>query len=328
MEFGSSQITIRLHNMLQTAFGETIANALKDSEVTEILVNPDGQLWVETPSKGRVNSIEKINPAETERIIRLVASTVSADAHDQAPIISAELPGTGERFEGLLPPIALAPMFAIRKPAKTVFSLKDYEASGHLQPQHIKTLYKAIHERLNILVAGGTGSGKTTLLNALLAEIAKTGDRVIMLEDTRELQCEALDCVPLKTLPQTATLSDLVRSTLRLRPDRIIVGEVRGGEALDMLKAWNTGHPGGLSTLHANSAENALFRLEQLIQEAVPSVPKYLIADTIDLIVFISGRGSTRRIKELIHVKGLTPGQTYDLEAVNDCEPSPEKEAI
>src|SRR5205807_8162688 len=136
------------------------------------------------------------------------------------------------------------------------------------------------------------------------AEVAECDERVILIEDTRELQCAAKDCVALRTRRGSVTLADLVRSTLRLRPDRIIVGEVRGAEALDMLKAWNTGHPGGIATVHANSAHAALYRLEQLIQEAVVAVPRRLIAEAIELIVFIEGRGTSRRINSVAAVEG------------------------
>jgi P-type conjugative transfer ATPase TrbB len=168
-----------------------------------------------------------------------------------------------------------------------------------------RLLSLAVVERRNILVAGGTSSGKTTLANALLAEMAHLDERVILIEDTRELQSPAPDTVALRTRAGSVTMADLVRSTLRLRPDRIIVGEVRGPEALDMLKAWNTGHPGGIATVHANSAASALFRLEQLIQEAVLTVPRQLIAEAIDMIVFIAGRGTARRIETVASVTGL-----------------------
>src|SRR5256885_6615118 len=156
-----------------------------------------------------------------------------------------------------------------------------------------RQLSLAVVERRNLLVAGGTSSGKTTLANALLAELAERNERVILIEDTRELQCAARDTVALRTRIGVVTMAELVRSTLRLRPDRIVVGEVRGAEALDMLKAWNTGHPGGIATVHANSARGALYRLEQLIQEAVVTVPRHLIADAINLVVFIEGRGTS-----------------------------------
>ena len=169
-----------------------------------------------------------------------------------------------------------------------------------------------------ILVAGGTSSGKTTLTNALLAEVAKTSDRVVLIEDTRELQCQAPNLVALRTKDGVVSLSDLVRSSLRLRPDRIPIGEVRGAEALDLLKAWGTGHPGGIGTIHAGSALGALRRLEQLIQEAVVTVPRALIAETINVIAVLSGRGNERRLAELAGVEGLGASGDYILSAIGD----------
>lgn len=204
-----------------------------------------------------------------------------------------------------------APTFAIRKPAVAVFSLDDYVAAGIMSADQAATLNAAISSRANILVAGGTSTGKTTLTNALLAEVAKTADRVVIIEDTRELQCAAPNLVAMRTKDGVATLSDLVRSSLRLRPDRIPIGEVRGSEALDLLKAWGTGHPGGLGTIHAGTGIGALRRLEQLIQEAVVTVPRALIAETIDLVAVLSGRGSARRLTELARVEGLGPDGDY-----------------
>ena len=170
--------------------------------------------------------------------------------------------------------------------------------------------------RANILVAGGTSTGKTTLTNALLAEVAKTSDRVVIIEDTRELQCDAPNLVAMRTKDGVATISDLVRSSLRLRPDRIPVGEVRGSEALDLLKAWGTGHPGGIGTIHAGSGIGALRRLEQLIQEAVVTPPRALIADTIHLIAVLAGRGAERRLVELAAVDGLDADGGYRLSPI------------
>jgi type IV secretion system protein TrbB len=194
-----------------------------------------------------------------------------------------------------------------------VFTLDDYVAARIMGGDQAVLLKAAVRDRKNILVAGGTSTGKTTLVNALLAEVAKTGDRVVLIEDTRELQCAAPNLVALRTKDGAASLSDLVRSALRLRPDRIPIGEVRGAEALDLLKAWGTGHPGGVGTLHAGSAIGALRRLEQLIQEAVVTVPRALIAETIDLIAVLAGRGSARRLAELAEVKGLSPAGEYVL---------------
>ncbi len=299
----------RRRAMLRTAMGPTIGAALSDPTVIEVMVNPDGRLWLDRQGQGRVDTGHRFAAAEVERIIRLVASHIRLEAHAGAPIVSAELPETGERFEGLLPPVATAPCFAIRKPIGHVLTLEDYVAEQILTPLHAAILRKAVADRQTILIAGGTSSGKTTLANALLAEMAAADERIVLIEDTRELQCAAKDTVALRTKPGVVTLADLVRSTMRLRPDRIIVGEVRGAEALEMLKAWNTGHPGGIATLHANSALSALYRLEQLIQEAVTTVPRQLIAQAIDLIVFIAGRGSGRRVETVAVVEGLAGGE-------------------
>jgi type IV secretion system protein VirB11 len=299
----------RRRAMLRTAMGATIGAALSDPAVIEVMVNPDGRLWLDRQGQGRVDTGHRLAAAEVERIIRLVASHIRLEAHAGTPIVSAELPETGERFEGLLPPVAMAPCFAIRKPIGHVLTLEDYVADQILTPLHAAILRKAVADRQTILIAGGTSSGKTTLANALLAEMAAADERIVLIEDTRELQCAAKDTVALRTKPGVVTLADLVRSTMRLRPDRIIVGEVRGAEALEMLKAWNTGHPGGIATLHANSALSALYRLEQLIQEAVTTVPRQLIAQAIDLIVFIAGRGSGRRVETVAVVEGLAGGE-------------------
>jgi type IV secretion system protein TrbB len=297
--------------MLSTALGPAIAGFLEDPSVVEVMLNPDGRLWIDRLSEGLVETDAYLSAEDGERIIRLVAHHVGAEVHSGAPRVSAELPETGERFEGLLPPVVVAPTFAIRKPAVALFTLDDYVWTGIMPAAHADALRVAVAERRNILVAGGTSTGKTTLTNALLAEVAKTSDRVVLIEDTRELQCAAPNLVAMRTKDGIATLSDLVRSSLRLRPDRIPIGEVRGAEALDLLKAWGTGHPGGIGTIHAGTAIGALRRLEQLIQEAVVTVPRALIAETIDIVAVLSGRGAARRLTELARVEGLTPDGDY-----------------
>ncbi|MGK6321330.1 P-type conjugative transfer ATPase TrbB [Sphingomonas sp. DT-204] len=308
--------------MLRTAMGPAIAAALSDARVLEVMVNPDGALRVDILGEGRVDTDIRLDPAQVERIIRLVASHSRTEVHAGAPIVSAELPphgnGAGERFEGVLPPVSLAPCFSIRKPATRIYTLLDYVADGIMSADTARVLSLAVVERRNILIAGGTSSGKTTLANALLAEMAHLDERIILIEDTRELQSPASDTVALRIRAGAVTMTDLVRSTLRLRPDRIIVGEVRGPEALDMLKAWNTGHPGGIATVHANGPLAALFRIEQLVQEAVITVPRRLIAEAIDLVVFIAGRGTARRVDSIARLAGLDPDGGY---AVLDLTP-------
>ncbi len=313
----------RQRTMLKTALGPSITSALTDPKVIEVMVNPDGKLWLDRHGEGRVDTGVTIGVPEAERVIRLVASHTGQECNALQPVVSAELPETGERFEGLLPPVAPAPCFAIRKPAHVLYRLGDYVSASILSEDHAQALVSAVAQQKNILVVGGTSSGKTTLVNALLAEVAETGDRVILIEDTRELHCVAKDCVALKTKPGVATLADLVRSTLRLRPDRIIVGEVRGGEALDMLKAWNTGHPGGITTLHANSAEAGLYRLEQLIQEVVITVPRRLVAQAIDIVVFLKGRGHDRHVETVAELEGLDSADHYRLTDLISIQPDP-----
>ena len=302
--------------MLRTALGPAISSLLRDPEIVEVMLNPDGRIWVDRLRDGLAETGQTLTPADGERIIRLVAHHVGVEVHVRSPRVSAELPETGERFEGLLPPVVAAPAFAIRKPAVAVFTLDDYVDVSIMSRMQAEALRLAVATRANILVAGGTSTGKTTLTNALLAEVAKTQDRVVIIEDTRELQCAAPNLVAMRTKDGVATLSDLVRSSLRLRPDRIPIGEVRGAEALDLLKAWGTGHPGGIGTIHAGSGIGALRRLEQLIQEAVVTVPRVLIAETIDLIAVLSGRGDARRLAELTRVEGLGPDGDYRIAPV------------
>lgn len=300
-----TEVASRGARMLRTALGPAIAGFLEDPAIVEVMLNPDGRLWVDRLKEGLSATDEFLIPADGERIVRLVAHHVGAEAHPGSPRVSAELPETGERFEGLLPPVVAAPTFAIRKPAVAVFTLQDYVAAGIMTEAQADVLRLAVERRKNVLVAGGTSTGKTTLVNALLAEVAKTADRVVLIEDTRELQCAAPNLVALRTKDGVASLSDLVKSSLRLRPDRIPIGEVRGAEALDLLKAWGTGHPGGIGTIHAGSALGALRRLEQLVQEAVVTVPRALIAETIDMVAVLAGRGLSRRLVEIALVDGL-----------------------
>ena len=306
-----SETDARRTTMLRTAFCPVVREALEAPDTIEIMANPDGSVWIEKAGIGLIISEHTLQASDRERVIRLVSSGVGEAANRNSPIVSAELPGSGERFEGLLPPVSTAPCFSIRKPATTPFELGDYVDQCALAPALAEALKDSIHTHANILIAGGTSSGKTTFTNALLAEPGLGNDRIVILEDTRELKCAARNVVQLRTHRGSTSLQDLVRSTLRLRPDRIIVGEVRGPEALDLLKAWNTGHPGGITTLHANSAYGALQRLEQLTLEATPRAPFDLIAEAIDVVVFMSRAGGQRRVEEALRVTGFN-GEGYD----------------
>lgn len=302
----------RSTSMLRSALGPAIAAWLDDNGVAEVMLNADGRLWVDRLDSGMAVTDERLTPTQAERIIRLVAHHVGSEVHRASPRVSAELPESGERFEGLLPPVVAEPVFSIRRPASLPLALADYVSAGVTTASAAGYLANAVQTRANILVAGGTSTGKTTLTNALLAVAADSNDRIILIEDTRELRCDAANVIALRTAPGVA-MTDLVRSSLRLRPDRIPVGEVRGPEALDLLKAWGTGHPGGIGTIHAGTATAALHRLEQLILEAVAHVPKALIAETIDVIAVLTGRGTERRLSELVRVEGLDAAGSYRL---------------
>ena len=303
----------RLIDMIGSAFGPVIGRFMDDESVIEIMVNPDGKVWIDRLGQGRSYTGHVINRHDAERVILLIASSVGSECTHMNPLLSAELPGCGSRFQGVLPPVVENPSFTIRKKAVMVFTLDDYVSQGIMTEGQKDCIIKAVREKKNILIAGGTSSGKTTFANSLLHEIGVCKDRVVIIEDTLELQCKADDVVFLRTKEGVTTMNDLIKATLRLRPDRIIVGEVRGREALDLLKSWNTGHPGGVSTIHANGARQALTRLEQLIQEAVVTVPRCLIAEAVNVIVFIEKYGQGRRVKTVAHVTGMA-GSDYVLE--------------
>lgn len=302
---------------LRQAMGPVIATALADRHVVEVMVNPDGKIWVDRIGEGRVFTGERLAPDDANRILRLLADQVGEVVTKDRPRISATLPMTGERFQGAFMPIVANPAFAIRKRPEIVFTLEDYVRGGIMTKAMAEALREAAETRQNLLIAGGTGWGKTTLANAILALPAFARDRVVLIEDTAELQCSAADRLEMltKRTDPPVTMTDLVRDTLRLRPDRIIIGEVRDGSALDLLKAWNTGHPGGLATIHANSAGEALSRLEDLIGEVTQRVPYRAIAQAINLVVFIERTRDGRRVRSVTRVLGRD-GDGYCLEEV------------
>lgn len=297
----------RHQESLYHALGPLIAGALAQADVVEIMANPDGSLWVDRAGVGR-ERVGRIEASAAETTIRLLASHMGETVNPDRPAIAGVLPRSGERFQGVLPPLAERPVFTIRKRASIVFTLDDYVAKGILTAEGAEIIRKAVVERRNILVAGGTGSGKTTLVNAILAEPAFKNDRIVIIEDTKELQCPAEDKVELltKSTEPRVTMTELLRMTLRLRPDRIIIGEVRGGEALAMLKAWNTGHPGGVATIHANSAGDALRRVEDLVGESSHTIPRRSIASAINIIMHIERIHDApgRRVSRIVEVTG------------------------
>ena len=288
---------------LKHNLGSVVTQALDDDNVIEVMLNPDGKLWLDTFDKGMVE-VSTISASSAAGILSQVASMLGTVVTKDHPIIEGELPIDGSRFEGLFPPVVANPTFTIRKKAIKIFTLEDYVNAGIMTLKQKQLICNAITNRKNILVVGGTGSGKTTLTNAILAELADISgeDRLVIIEDTNELQCMAANIVPLRT-NQITNMQDLLKATMRLRPDRIIVGEVRGGEALALLKAWNTGHPGGVCTVHANSCDGGLVRLQQLIAEVVPSPMDDLIKEAIDVIIFIKKiKNVGRRIEDITEI--------------------------
>ncbi len=307
----------RLVRKLQDALGETICSALEDPSVVEIMLNPDGRLFVERVGQG-IDSMGNLQPGAAEIIIGSVAHALLTEADEDQPIISGELPIGGHRFEGLLPPVVAGPSFTIRKRASRLISLEDYVRSAIMTVDQVDVIRKSIDARLNIVVSGGTGSGKTTLVNAVIAEMVHRAPehRLVILEDTVEIQCAAENAVSLHTT-DSVDMARLLKSTMRLRPDRIIVGEVRDGAALTLLKAWNTGHPGGITTIHANSAISALRRLEQLTAEASQQPMREVIGEAVDLVISIERTPRGRRVREVIHVESFSGGQ-YQIETCSE----------
>lgn len=292
----------RRRSALARTLGPAIAAALEANDVVEALVNADGKVWLDRIGVGLTETGYFLSASEREAAIRLIAHEAGQTVGEHSPALQAILPDSAARVQALLPPLVEAPILAIRKRPLGIFTLADYVRDGVATQAQAERLSRALRERRNIVVAGATGSGKTTLLNALLAEPVFRDARIVILEDTAELQCDASNAVQLlaKRAAPAVAMRDLVQMTLRLRPDRIVVGEVRDGAALEVLKAWNTGHPGGLLSLHANSAADALRRLEDLCLEARAAPAKRLIAQAVDMVVFIAKREGGRVITEII----------------------------
>ncbi|MBY2950928.1 P-type conjugative transfer ATPase TrbB [Rhizobium leguminosarum] len=304
----------RLVRKLQEALGDQLCVALDDANVVEIMLNPDGKLFIERLGHG-VTPAGQMSSAAAEMVIGTVAHALQSEVDTEQPIISGELPIGGHRFEGLLPPVVAKPAFTIRRRASRLIPLEDYVRTGVMTEYQAATIRSAISTRLNIIISGGTGSGKTTLANAVIHEIVKSApeDRIVILEDTAEIQCAAENAVLLHT-SDSIDMARLLKSTMRLRPDRIVVGEVRDGAALTLLKAWNTGHPGGVATIHSNSAMSALRRLEQLTAEASQQPMHEVIGEAVDLVISIERTPRGRLVRDIIQVERFINGQ-YEIES-------------
>lgn len=308
----------RLSEAMRRQLGE-FCGLLDESDVVEISLNPDGRVWVDRLGQP-MQPVGSMRSETAEAFIGTIASVFRTTVTRDNPILECELPLDGSRFEALVPPVVPAPVFSIRRKASALFTLAQYEAAGIMTAAQRRALETVIAGRRNILVTGGTASGKTTLLNALIDHIARVAPdhRLVIIEDLAELQCAQPNAVLLHT-SDTVDMQRLVRAAMRLRPDRILVGETRGGECLDLLKAWHSGHPGGLSTIHADDARDGLARLELLLLERTQNPLSKLVASAINVIVHITKTTGSpgRRVEEIVAVTGVKDG-TYQFQAVGE----------
>ena len=288
---------------------------LRDETVSDILVNGPRQIYVERRGKLVLTDLQFRNDTHVLYVAQRIASSVGRRVDESSPMLDARL-ADGSRVNVVIPPLCLrGPSISIRKFTRTFLDFSRMVALKSVSPELARAMEIASHCRLNILISGGTGSGKTTMLNAM-SGLIDPGERVVTIEDTAELQLQQPHVVPLETRPPNVegrgevNQRDLVRNALRMRPDRIIVGEVRGPEAFDMMQAMNTGHNGSMSTIHANSSRDALARVENMVMMANTSLPSRAIrgqiVSALDLIVHIERmRDGTRRVTELTEVLGM-----------------------
>jgi type IV secretion system protein VirB11 len=337
--FASDPHQLRLEAKLKREMGDIILHLLNDDRTEDIVLNPDSSVWVKRMGLG-FQPVGEISPTQAASALNTIAAWKETVMNHDRPILETELPLDGSRFEGIISPVVRNPIFAIRLRPRQIFTLEDYGKAGIVTEKadplnhvlkgdtfaetvrglsHADVIRAAIAARKNILVVGATGSGKTTLVNAILDELSRLApdDRVISIEDTTELQCSVRNYVDLRAVGNVSML-DCLRACMRLKPTRIVVGEVRGAEAHTMLKAWNTGHPGGAATVHANDALSGLIRLESLVAEATNAPQQALIAEAIDLVIFVdqeSGLQAGRKVREVMVVSGYGDGR-YQVEYV------------
>jgi pilus assembly protein CpaF len=288
---------------------------LDDDSVTEIMVNRQDQIYIERDGQLTLSPLRFTSEAQLRRVIERIVSRVGRRIDEASPLVDARLED-GSRVNAIIPPLAVnGASLTVRKFARTPLSIDDLQRFGTLDERAADLLRAVVEGRLNVLVSGGTGTGKTTLLNVLSGFIPAT-ERIITIEDAVELQLQQDHVVRLESRPPNiegrgeVTIRDLVRNSLRMRPDRIVIGEVRGGESLDMLQAMNTGHEGSISTIHSNSPRDAISRLETLVLMAGMDLPlraiREQIASAIDVVVQIARlRDGSRRVTQITEVQGM-----------------------
>ena len=306
---------------LRRELGPHVIAALEDANVIEIMTNPDGAVWLDTLSDGLVETGLVLSSIQIDMAIGTVAAYYGRVVNEDVPRLQAELPLGGQRFQGIRPPVS-PPMFVIRKHLQRVFSMAEMVAQGTVTATQAAVLLQALRDEQNIIIAGATLSGKTVLLDTLLSEMPRihgAQTRLIVIEDTHELHVAVRNRVTLRAT-DTQPMRVLVHTAMRLRPDRLIIGEVRGAEALEILKAWNTGHGGSACTVHASSAAQALRRLKTAVQEAgVPADPEF-IGEVVDLLVMMKRRGPRQwRVEEIVACHGWRGGQ-YVLEPLSPSD--------
>ena len=306
-----SSLKERAIRKLERDMGPLFLGALRNPKTVEIMVNADGKIWQEQIGE-RMSCIGTMREAQTEAIVKTIAGILQKEVTRENPLLEGELPLDGSRFAGQLPPVVTSPTFAIRKRAVAIFTLSQYVEHRIMTAEQCQTIQMAVKNHRNILVIGGTGSGKTTLINAIINEMVlyDPTERVCIIEDTGEIQCSAENFIQYHT-SLDVTMTALLKTVLRMRPDRILVGEVRGAEALDLLDAWNTGHEGGAATLHANNAAAGLIRLKSLItrNEAAPSDIESIIGEVVHFVVHITRTPEGRRVQEILEISGFKDGQ-------------------
>lgn len=312
-------ITTRAIEQIKLDLGLDTLTLLEDPKTVEIMLNPDGSLWVEQLG-AKMRSYGNMNRACAISLMQTIASYHGTIINTENPILECEFPLDNSRFAGQFPPVVANPTFTIRKKAISIFTLAKYVENCVMTEHQKETIQNAIKEHKNILVIGGTGSGKTTLVNAVIHDMTEQfpDERVVIIEDTGEIQCAAKNYVQFKT-SKFVKMTDLLKTTLRMRPDRILVGEVRGAEALDLLMAWNTGHEGGAATVHANNPLAALDRIALLISmnSEYPKPIEPLIGSSIHYIVHIGRENHSRKIKSILKVHGYdTNKKTYITENI------------